>query len=165
MWYPPSLFQEGFTKVRVGATIMYPGVRITCGDACAWHIWGAQQGPAATTVQVRYDILANQRNSPSSPHNENTVTPDNNQSLPFLSAFSGPGTVLCVLHTFLFLTTILCNWCYHPHFTKKELKNWGSERLSILSKVTWEELEFMEELGFEVRQVSVTCGTSPAGCQ
>ena len=66
--------------------------------------------PAATTVQVQDDILANQHNPTSSPHNENTVTPDDDQSLPFLSAFSGPGTVLHALHTtFLFLTIILCD--------------------------------------------------------
>ena len=53
----------------------------------------------------------------------------------------------------------------NPHFTQEEMKNRGSERLSILPKLTWEELELMEELGFEVRQVSVTRESSPTGCQ
>lgn len=103
MSYLPSLFQEGFTKVKVRATVIHTSVKITCGQARAWHIWGAQQVPAATTVQVQYDSLASQ-------HIQlrlSTIKARDSwwPSLLFSSAFSGAGTVLCALHTAFLLTT------------------------------------------------------------
>lgn len=163
MSYLPSLFQEGFIKVKVKATVIHTSMKITCGQARAWHIWGAQQVPAATTVQVQYDSLAGR-------HIQLRLSTIKAQRLvvtitAIFEGFLWAGTVLRALDTAFLLTTNSCDWCHHPHFTKKELKNWGSERLDILPKLTWEALELMEELGFEIRQVSVTRETSPTGCQ
>lgn len=38
MLYLPSLFQDGFTKVKVGAIVIHTSMKITCGQARAWHI-------------------------------------------------------------------------------------------------------------------------------